>query len=234
MTFQVLIPYLSTLWCLQDCIESFGDSDIPVTIVDNSPTEEAIAHDWPSNVDAASYGANLGIAASWNVGLKVDADQTIIMSQTVRLAPAELSRRKEPWGLGHLAKGIEKYGNEYGLTFGDQGYHLVSIGRKTVEEIGLFDENFMAYGEDDDYRHRMDLAGITMPDWGDYEESGAYSIAFAIQKRIKHADESMVRGQHRIRDYYSFKWGLPHPGSYEHPFNDTTKGLDFWPEVRHG
>lgn len=229
----VVIPFLSSFWVLDDCIKSFGDSSVPVLIVDNSKDREAATAEWPDNVEVHDNGGiNKGIAAGWNNGLDKGADQTLVMSQTVRLAPAELNRREEPWGLDFLAEGIKKHASEYGLTFGDQGFHLMSIGRKTVEKIGRFDENFYAYGEDDDYGHRMNMAKIHFPDWGDYKETGVHSIAFSIQKKIPSAVEIMQSGQSRIKEYYDFKWGAPHPGTYDHPFNDHTKGLDFWPEVR--
>ena len=85
---QVVIPYLSTLWCLQDCILSFGASTVPVMIVDNSPDGDAVGSNWPSNVAVVHRnGINIGISASWNLGLDIGADQTLLMSQTVRLAP---------------------------------------------------------------------------------------------------------------------------------------------------
>lgn len=232
-----VIPYLSTYWMLQDCLDSMGDTDIPVIVVDNSKDAEVVAdaENLPKNVRVYRHpsNCNIGISAAWNVGLQENVEQCLIVSQSVRFAPAELSRRTEKMGLNWIAKNIEEKASPFGLTFGDQGFHLISIGRATIERIGYFDENFLAYGEDDDYKHRMDLAGIVMPDWGDYRESNVQSIAFAVQKRngaIKTDTAS------RIKEYFNFKWcSSPdmHPGDYQHPFNDHTKGLDFWPEVRH-
>lgn len=236
---QVVIPYLSQFWMLEDCIQSMGDTDVPVLVVDNSKDGEAKGRQesFPSNVRVDAYRTNLGIAASWNKGLeRSGAYQTLIVSQTVRFAPAELNRRvkKLPWGLDYIAEAIKKNSDEYGLTFGDQGYHCVSIGRKTVEEIGLFDENFLAYGEDDDYRHRMDLAGIKVPDI-DPVKLGIHSIAFAVQKRVPEID--LGARQSRVNNWYDFKWcSSPdkYPGDYKTPFGNPDKPLSYWPEVRHG
>lgn len=236
----VVIPYLSTLWALNDCIQSFGDSDVPVLVVDNSPYGDAAKFadgGFPENVTVRHHnGVNLGVSASWNMGLDEEADQTLIMSQMVRLAPAELSRRTGEWGLDFLAKGIKQRASEYGLTFGDQGFHLISVGRKTVEEVGRFDENFLYTGEDDDYRHRTNLAGIEMPDWGDWKESGVHSIAFSIQKRIKSVDKQISGRQARTLDWYNFKWGCTketHPGVFKTPFGNPNNPLSYWPEVNH-
>lgn len=232
---QVVCPYLSTPWCLQDMLESFGESDVPVLIVDNSPNSEAknIPGTDAPNVEIVERPKNIGSSAAWNIGLNKGADQTLIISQWVRFSPMEHSRRPASWGLNHIAKGIKEKASPYGLTFGDQGYHLISIGRKTVEAIGLFDENYRCYGNDDDYVHRMDLADIKkhFPDWGDWRDSGAYSVAFGAQKRGGYDGNLNFKAN---ENYYDRKWtSVPgqYPGDYKHPFNDPTKGLDYWPEV---
>lgn len=225
-------------WLVDDCIQSMGETDIPVLIVDNSEDREimrSLAGSIPDNVSINYYGTNLGIAAGWNKGLEESADQTLIVSQTVRFAPAEHPRRKNGWGLGRVAEIIENHASPHGMTFGDQGYHLISIGKKTVEEIGYFDENFLAYGEDDDYGHRMNLAGISLPDYSRFGDiNDFHSIAFAVQKRIPKSVEAMTKNRSRIRDYYTHKWGEPHPGSFKTPFNNPDNPLSYWPEVQHG
>lgn len=235
MTISVVIPYLSQLWSLEDCIESFGPSDIPILIVDNSPGNDTKACLFPRNnvrVHVASP-INIGISAAWNLGIKEGADQTLICSQTVRFAPAEHSRRKDPWGLDHVAGFIRRQASPYGITFGDQGYHLVSVGRQAVETVGLFDENFLAYGEDDDYCRRLRLANICQPDCGDWTKTGIFSIAFATQKR---AGTIITTKAGRQRNYYDFKWcSSPdkYPGDYNTPFGNPNNPLSFWPEVIH-
>lgn len=185
---------------------------------------------------------NCGVAESWNRGLKQGADQTLICSQMVRFAPADLSRRPERWGLDFVAENIERYANPYGMTFGDQGFHLISIGRKTVNTIGLFDENFLAYGEDDDYSHRLSLAGIRMGGWGNnadgsfdkaWLEAGIFSIAYGALNRGGVINTGKAG---RMLDYYSHKWcspGTKYPGDYKTPFNNPDAGLDYWPKVKY-
>jgi hypothetical protein len=230
---QVVIPYLTQSWCLQDCLGSFGDSDIPVLIVDNSENNEVSDPNiitLPPNVEVQHYGRNIGVSASWNKGLEKGADQTLIVSQWVRFAPAELIWRKEkPWGLDHVARGIEKYGTEYGCEFADQGYHCISIGRETINQIGMADPNLFCFGNDDDMQHRRDLAGIRhlMGCYTDHAESGVHSIAFAVHQRTGVLKNDIWPDS---TEYYIKKWGSI-PGHYEHPFNDETKGLDYWPAV---
>lgn len=235
MKLQVVIPYLDCAWALEDCIESMGETHVPVLVVDNSENKDTLKMKFPGNVTVERPTCNIGISASWNRGLKQFADQTLIVSQWVRFAPMEYPRREKIlWGMDNLAKGIEARASEYGLTFGDQGFHLISIGSKTVETIGYFDEMFLAYGEDDDYHHRMVLANIKnrLPDWGDHTENSVYSIAFGAHKRGKGIDTCMSA---REKDYYSLKWcSVPfeYPGDYKTPFNNPDVGLDYWPEVK--
>lgn len=232
MIIQLVIPYLTQAWCLDDMLNSFGSSDVPILLIDNSENNDLANKDLiylppHLNIEVQHYGRNIGVSAAWNRGIEKGADQTLIVSQWVRFAPAEL-----PWrgtkGLDHVAEGIERLGNEYGLEFADQGYHCISIGRKTIDTIGVFDPNFTVFGNDDDYQHRRELAGIRhlMPCWSDYNESGVHSIAFGIHKRTGALDN--VKGADSTQ-YYLKKWGSV-PGNFEHPFNDEANGLDYWPE----
>lgn len=242
---QVVIPYLTQSWCLDDMMESFygtytkdaEDYRIPILIVDNSE-ENYCAHPdrpFPPNVEVVHFGRNIGVAASWNLGLERGADQTLLVSQWVRFAPSEIEWRKDkPCGINWVAEGIEKYASEYGLEFSDQGYHIISIGRKTVNTIGMFDPHFKVFGNDDDYQHRRELARIKglMNCWADYNESGVHSIAFGVHKRM--GTYERVEGYYDSSDYYSSKWcSVPYdyPGDYTSPFNNPENDLSYWPEV---
>lgn len=214
-------------WCIEDLLESFGETTVPILIVDNSPDSD-LSHPrvpFPPNVTIISTPQNIGISASWNKGLDLGVEQTLICSQFVRLSPMEHNRRPARWGLNHVAQGIAEHTSPYGLTFDDQGFHFISIGRAMVERIGRFDENFHpCYGEDDDYRHRMILADITMPNWGG---SNVYSIAYGAQKR---GGSVIVDRTGRMRNYYEHKYGSV-PGHFPTPFNNPNNDLSYWPEV---
>lgn len=248
---QVVVPYRAStgrplVWVLEDLLESCGPSQVPILIVDNSDDSDlsqpgipflgpnADPARFPTNIEVVTRPENIGASAAWNLGLRRGADQTLIVSQWVRFSPAEFSRRQPSWGLDHVAAGIRDRASIYGLTFGDQGYHCISIGRATVTQVGEFDENLWFYGNDDDYVHRLDLAGIRglLPDWGDWRDTGIWTMAFAAHKRgastIDH-DRSQ-----RAVPYYYRKWcSTPdkHPGDYPTPFNDPTMTLRDWPPV---
>lgn len=226
MTFQVVIPYLSLPWSLEDCLLSFGSHAIPILIVDNSPNSDVSKGRFVDEVPqllsitptVTSYPQNIGVAASWNLGLDCGADYTIICSQSCRLTHIPLSA---------ICDKITSLNNPYGVYFGGQGYHFIAIGRALVDLIGNFDENFWpGYGEDDDYTHRMQLAGVGYVDDG---ECGVTSIGWGIQKRSGVLGNLQWVG--RIRSYYEHKWGSI-PGHFPTPFNNPDNDLDYYPHVR--
>jgi hypothetical protein len=237
MKIQMVIPYLNFQWCLEDMLESFGQSDIPILIVDNSPNHDLSQPKFtiPPNVTIQPTRHNIGVAASWNLGLRLEADQTVICSQWVRFAPSEIEQRPANWGLNHVARIMNENPNEWGYNFGDQGFHLISIGRKTVETIGYFDENFNpCFGEDDDFMFRMQLADppIMMGGFPNWSALGIHSIAFSVHKR-----DGTVNIDTRALDYYSHKWCSvfkDYPGNFTRPFNNPSNPLAYWPEVRGG
>jgi hypothetical protein len=101
-------------------------------IVDNSPTGEYAEGPWLYHHE---NGRNLGVAASWNVGLDYDADITIFLSSYLELDD----------GLALTCERIVEAANEYGCVTW-MAMHAFAVTRKTVEVVGRFDEFFrMAY-----------------------------------------------------------------------------------------
>lgn len=156
---------------------------------------------------------NIGVAASWNWGavhaLAHGATFVTLASTSMRLTPdggralcdiADFAADHDQWLYGFESL---------------NGWHLITLGRKTFDEVGFFDEQFHpAYFEDNDYIHRMRLAGILEPADGDrsqrkipwvptlrYESMGD---GLAIKSGV-HADLDANRRR------YIAKWGGP-PG----------------------
>lgn len=230
----VVIPYLVHGWALEDCIESMGKTSVPVLVVDNSEAKDAHTLNLPDNVEVYAPKGNIGISSSWNLGLDRGADQTLICSQWVRFAPAEYPRRdRMEWGLDHIARGLARHATPYGCTLAEQGFHLISVGRALVDRIGLFDETLLAYGEDDDYRRRMDLAGLG-GSMGSIIDPGVFSIGYGIAKRTPGAIDTS--GQRLDSGaYWRLKWGTSgsdQPGGYPTPFGNPDHPLSYWPAVR--
>lgn len=236
----VVIPYLVHPWALEDCLESMGSSSEGVLVVDNSrtkdarPVVEAIAARGGVRANVVAPAGNIGIAASWNLGLAQGADQTIVCSQWVRFAAAELPRRRDgAWGLDYFAGGTRDHATPYGCTFAEQGFHLISVGSALVDAIGYFDHAFRAYGEDDDYRWRMELAGLGGA-MGCWPTPNVFSIGYGIAKRtpgvLGPAPDRLDSGH-----YWRLKWGTEgshERGGYQTPFGNPNHPLSFVPTVK--
>ena len=231
---QMVVPFLAWRWCLEDLFETCGDTSIPILLIDNSPNSEAKTmsrYRWPDTVTVEYFPENLGVGASWNRGLRLGADQTLICSEMVRFAPMDTARRKgRDFGLDVVAERINEFSNKWGMSCGDQGFHLISIGRETVDAIGYFNENIFAYGEDDDYWHRVTLAGIELGTWEaeSFFASGIHSIGWAA-----HLREGVTDLPQTGDAYFKKKWqSVNKEDSFTYPFNDRKNGLDYWPEVK--
>ncbi len=94
--------------------------------------------------------ANLGVAGSWNLGIKSFpfAPYWVVASNDIKYAPGELQKLADKSSPDVLIKT-------------SQAWSSFSIGRNIVKTVGLFDENYHpAYYEDNDYEARMDRLGL--------------------------------------------------------------------------
>lgn len=105
---------------------------------------------------------NRGVARGWNAGVDLmrerDAEWLVVVSASMRFG--------EPGGADFLAHLDDAEGDEWAVEAGEQphrpghgfGWHLIAFPRRTFDRVGLFDENFFAYYEDNDYGHRIRCA----------------------------------------------------------------------------
>lgn len=152
---NLIVPVLNRYDLLDRMLESIDYPIRDLIIIDNGgaytdfhgyPATEGI--DWVSILDMPN---NLGVAASWNLGIK-------LMPQDPVWFFASNDVVFEPGSLEKLAQASK---NE--ITLSDQAPHwqTFAIGEKVVDTIGLFDEGFYpAYYEDNDYMARATDAGL--------------------------------------------------------------------------
>lgn len=174
-------------------------------------------------VDNAPPNGNLGVAASWNMGIdeleKMSYEWLIVCSEAV------------VFGAAGGRDFVEQLGDEpwYDSTF---GWHLVAFRRDTIERVGRFDENFYpAYLEDTDYLTRLHLAGLPSPrenhlphTWISDVDASDHGTEHSLRKQLVTVDLGTLGA------YYARKWGMPQPGhAWAHPFNDETKDWRWWP-----
>lgn len=203
--------------------EMLGSIDVPVgrlVIVDNAMSEEdsayAVEASFPANTEVVQPGWNLGVAASWNLGIKVApyAAWWAFANNDVTFAPDDLARLAEFMDAAHRPT--------IGMLV---EFGAFAINAACLERIGWFDENYHPiYAEDADYRHRAELAGVDTAE---------------LPSTTRHAGSMCFRDGPRARDnertypanvaYHVAKWGGP-PWHEVHatPFGDPKADIGEW------
>jgi GT2 family glycosyltransferase len=156
---NLIVPVLNRYDLLQRMLNSV---DVPVDhllIIDNgasvmSEPLELKPNDNFAKVTHLRMPANLGVAGSWNLGIKSFpyAERWFIVSNDVVFAPSA------------LAKLAEAKRDEITLTGSAPHWQAFALGDEAVSDLGLFDECgfFPAYFEDNDYMRRAEFAGVNV------------------------------------------------------------------------
>jgi GT2 family glycosyltransferase len=155
---NLIVPVLNRYDLLQRMLDSV---DVPVQhllVIDNGASVmaeplELKLNDNFAKVTHLRMPANLGVAGSWNLGIKSFpyAHRWFIVSNDVVFAP------------GDLAKLSQARRDEITLTADAPNWQAFALGDEAVTYIGLFDESlFPAYFEDNDYMRRADFVGVNI------------------------------------------------------------------------
>lgn len=174
-----------------------------ILLVDNAPrpiTRRMTERPWAGRM--VRVGRNLGVAGSWNVGVRAVLDEgldwLIIASTSFRFG--------EAGGLDFV-EALSGFDGWDGVqsTF---GWHFIAVARHTFEVVGEFDAEFWpAYFEETDFLYRMGLAGLASPrengrPWGNIEMDGEYGRQAATLE-----DGLAPVSLHRCSVRYELKWG---------------------------
>lgn len=102
-----------------------------------------------NNIKILNLPSNLGVAASWNLGIKLYPHAPYwAISSADTIIPS-----------GWIEKISEMSGKDF-FVYG-WGHNFFTIGEDIVRRVGLFDEYiYPAYFEDNDYDDRINLAGL--------------------------------------------------------------------------
>jgi hypothetical protein len=203
-----MIPVLIVATLNHGVSEMLASIDHPVErviVIDNGDVEGVVA---TSQLRIIAPGHNIGVGASWNLGMKVTptAPWWFICNDDLTWGPGDLAR---------LDAAVDPRSGCLYYTLGMAGFALT---RHTLNAVGWFDENIHpAYNEDLDYQRRARLLGIPEVEVG---FSGTHEGSATIM-----ADPVLraVNGRtHPANDaYYAAKWGGPKQGgeTFSTPFD---------------
>jgi GT2 family glycosyltransferase len=203
----VIIPVLNRFDLLEECISSIDCEVEHLLIVDNSGQYSMPAGLYGGKATVLNMPANMGVAGSWNLGIKSFpfAPYWIITSNDIRYAPGQLRKLADNSSPDVLIKTSQEWSS-------------FSIGINIVKKVGLFDENYHpAYYEDTDYESRMRRLGL-----GDSCQSKninviAYGAATTIQTEERLFNRNIVTNESNYQ-YWQKKFnadGVVDAGQYD-------------------
>jgi GT2 family glycosyltransferase len=155
----VLIVPVLTRYELLDIFISRLDYPIDkLIIIDNGNQKPSPVCPVANSLEVISVPFNLGVAASWNLGIKVSpmSNYWLICNFDIEIPAGNLQR------IAEAAK------DDAIMLSGVPGrFFCFTIGEKVVERVGLFDEAiYPGYFEDNDYHHRCNSLGVPVLDSG--------------------------------------------------------------------
>jgi hypothetical protein len=224
----MVLPVLSmdTLRAWKNGGQRFDAKDL--LIVDNSPGGPLRLSGFPGILHWS--GANIGVAASWNVGAR-----RVIEEGRDWLVLCSTSARFGRYGgldfIGALDAWLDAPEIPVGLCCWEMGWHFIAIHRSTLDAAGLFDENFYpGYFEETDYLYRLGLEGLDSP-----RENGRPWPFVRCEAEYGAQASSLTSGLVEVQfgalsGYYRLKWGGdPGEERFQHPFNRDELPTCWWP-----
>ena len=151
----MIVPILKGPDILRRMLDTIDYPVRKLIIIDNGDALRETAG-WPvehvQSTKVIKMPANLGVAGSWNLGIKADpfAPWWLITNFDVE------------WPDGSLRMFAEQAsGADVLLAQSPQPYCAFAVGEDVVQRVGLFDEGFHpAYFEDNDYELRCAIEGV--------------------------------------------------------------------------
>lgn len=154
----LIVPVLAKYELLERMIASIDHPVGNLIVIDNGDELDCVGSRWAERVTLLNMPANLGVAGSWNLGIKCApfASWWLIANFDVTWPPGSLARFAEEAERDTLL-----------LGGGSPPWCAFALGDQVVERVGLFDERFHpAYFEDNDYTTRAETAGVRV-EYGD-------------------------------------------------------------------
>lgn len=205
----LIVPTLNQLQPLRKMLESIDVEIDRVVIIDNGTrVPDGYVGLVPAETNIIRTGHNIGVGASWNLGMKVtpQAPWWMFANDDLTFGPGDLQRLEE--AVDPRAAGVWMM----------LGLAVFAITRHTVNAVGTFDENYHpAYDEDLDFMRRSDLLGLPRFETGftGTHEGSATIMADPVLRAVN----GFTHGQNDA--YYIRKWGGAKLGgeTFTTPFN---------------
>ena len=174
------------------------------------------------------HKVNRGVSVSWNEGIAASmndgSDITLVCNDDIEFLDGGFQKfvtflaAQEDFGLG-FAFGVEGENSHLAGQVFSQDFACFAVGKRTVERIGFFDENFYpAYFEDNDYRYRGELAGIavTVDERVILKHERSATTRNSVALTARHHKKWQI-----CERYFLQKWGSLGPGKYKFPFDNS-------------
>ena len=151
---NLTVPVLNRYDLLQRMLDSIDYPVQTLLLIDNGGEMPALnLPDTVQDCRILSLPSNLGVATSWNLGIKLFAEQPVFYFSSA-------DTQYQPGALEILATAAE---DEITLCEQTPHWQTFAIGWRVVEQIGLFDESFYPiYFEDTEYTARAALAEVVI------------------------------------------------------------------------
>lgn len=151
---NLIVPVLNRYDLLQRMLDSVDEQVEHLLIIDNGGMADSLRFPKTAlNVHFVQLPSNLGVAASWNLGIKLfpHHERWFFASNDMFYLP------------GAMATLATARRNEITICDTFPGWQTFAVGDVVVNEIGLFDEAlYPAYFEDNDFYRRAVKAGFTV------------------------------------------------------------------------
>lgn len=147
----VVVPVLTEHFRVDQLMASFVGRILDLVVVDNGPCDWRPHDDWAKRIWHLRMPANLGVAASWNLGIK----------STPRSAGWMVVNHDITFGENAVAEFYTACTPGNVVLSGKPPWSCFWLGSDVVKKVGLFHEGFHpAYFEDNDYEIRAQRKGV--------------------------------------------------------------------------
>jgi GT2 family glycosyltransferase len=185
----IIIPTLNRYDLLDEMLDSINYPVDNILVIDNGN-----GYKTDKNVTVLNMPANLGMSASWNLGIKLypHAKYWIFASADTVWGETALSEIDQ-------ASGPDK------VVITNDAYGCFSVGENVIETVGLFDEYFYPiYFEDNDFHERVsrfcNLDTIVSTSINTAPQSGSQTIN-SDSNLMNRNNETFLKN----KEYYDFK-----------------------------